>query len=87
VEAPKSDLAASKDSILPGPTKPPRRRPNQAPADEAVDENGEVPIQWAKLRESIDESVYDKIVALGINGVYGNRNTGAFIRRVRSRRI
>jgi len=43
-----------------------------------VDENGEVPIQWAKLRESIDESVYDKIVALGINGVYGNREYRRF---------
>jgi cell division protein FtsI/penicillin-binding protein 2 len=40
---------------------------------EAVDENGEVPVQWAVLRESIDESVYDKIVALDIKGVYGNR--------------
>ena len=38
-----------------------------------MDENGEVPIQWAKLRESIDESVYDRIVALDIKGVYGNR--------------
>jgi cell division protein FtsI/penicillin-binding protein 2 len=79
VEIPKSDLAAEQRFNF--------ARSNEAataetepgtPPDEAVDENGEVPIQWAKLRESIDESVYDKIVALGINGVYGNREYRRF---------
>jgi len=31
------------------------------------------PIRWAKLREDIDETTYEKIRALGIKGVYGNR--------------
>jgi len=31
------------------------------------------PIRWAKLREDIDEATYEKIRALGIKGVYGNR--------------
>jgi len=31
------------------------------------------PIRWAKLREDVDETTYDRIVALGIKGVYGNR--------------
>jgi len=31
------------------------------------------PIRWAKLREDIDEVTYEKIRALGIKGVYGNR--------------
>lgn len=41
---------------------------------EAIDQNGEHPIKWAKLCDSIDESVYDKVMALDIKGVYGNRS-------------
>lgn len=31
------------------------------------------PIRWAKLKEDVDEKIYEKIVALKIKGVYGNR--------------
>jgi cell division protein FtsI/penicillin-binding protein 2 len=41
--------------------------------DEAVDANGERPIRWAKLHDGISESMYARIDALGIKGVYGNR--------------
>ena len=41
--------------------------------DEAADENGERLIRWAPLCDNVDESVYDRITALGIAGVYGNR--------------
>ena len=41
--------------------------------DEALDENGESPIRWAKLSDGVSESVYAKIQGLGIKGVYGNR--------------
>jgi cell division protein FtsI/penicillin-binding protein 2 len=41
--------------------------------EDAVDENGERPIRWAPLCDNVEESVYDKIAALGIAGVYGNR--------------
>jgi cell division protein FtsI/penicillin-binding protein 2 len=41
--------------------------------DDAADENGERPIRWAPLCDNVEESVYDKITALGIAGVYGNR--------------
>ena len=41
--------------------------------DDAVAANGERPIRWAKLNESISESTYAKIEALGIKGVYGSR--------------
>jgi cell division protein FtsI/penicillin-binding protein 2 len=79
VETPKGDLAAEQrfDFARSNEAATAETEPSH-PADEAVDENGEVPIQWAKLRESIDESVYDKIVALGINGVYGNREYRRF---------
>lgn len=30
-------------------------------------------IRWAKLCEGLDESVYERVMALGIKGVYGNR--------------
>ena len=45
--------------------------------DEVLAEDGEASkekaIRWAKLREDVDEATYDKIVALDIKGVYGNR--------------
>lgn len=41
--------------------------------DAQDDENGERPVRWAKLSDGIDEATYDKITALGIKGVYGNR--------------
>lgn len=41
--------------------------------DEAVDANGERPIRWAKLSESVSEATYAQIQKLGIKGVYGNR--------------
>jgi cell division protein FtsI/penicillin-binding protein 2 len=41
--------------------------------DEAVDANGERPIRWAKLSESVSESTYSRIRSLNIRGVYGNR--------------
>lgn len=41
--------------------------------DENVDANGERPIRWAKLNDSISESTYAKIEALGVKGVYGSR--------------
>jgi len=41
--------------------------------DDTPDESGERPIRWAKLSESVEESTYAKIDALGIKGVYGQR--------------
>jgi cell division protein FtsI/penicillin-binding protein 2 len=41
--------------------------------DENVDVNGERPIRWAKLSESVPESMYGRIQALDIKGVYGSR--------------
>lgn len=41
--------------------------------DEAVTSNGERPIRWAKLAEAVTEANYDRIRALNIRGVYGNR--------------
>lgn len=41
--------------------------------DEEPDEQGRRPIRWAKLSESVEESVYDQILKLGIKGVYGTR--------------
>lgn len=41
--------------------------------DDEVDANGERPIRWAKLHDAISESLYARIDALGIKGVYGNR--------------
>ena len=41
--------------------------------DAADDENGERPIRWVKLTEDLSETTYDKITALGVKGVYGNR--------------
>ena len=38
-----------------------------------VDVAGERPIRWAKLSETVEESTYAQIEALGIKGVYGNR--------------
>lgn len=31
------------------------------------------PVRWRKLANSVDESLYDKVLALKIRGVYGNR--------------
>lgn len=41
--------------------------------DDAVDANGERPIRWAKLSETVAESTYAQILALDIKGVYGSR--------------
>jgi len=41
--------------------------------DDDVDVAGERPIRWAKLSETVEESTYAQIEALGIKGVYGNR--------------
>ncbi len=48
------------------------------PADDTVlddnaDENGQRPIRWAKLSETVEESTYAKIQALDVKGVYGQR--------------
>jgi len=44
-----------------------------SPATAAGSTDAPRPIRWAKLREDIDEATYEKIRALGIKGVYGNR--------------
>jgi cell division protein FtsI/penicillin-binding protein 2 len=73
-EAPKEDLAAAERFKFALFNEAATTEPEPAqPSDEVANEKGEVPIQWARLRENIDESVYDKIVALDIKGVYGNR--------------
>ena len=41
--------------------------------DAQDDENGERPVRWAKLSDGLEEATYDKVTALGIKGVYGNR--------------
>jgi cell division protein FtsI/penicillin-binding protein 2 len=41
--------------------------------DDADGPTQERSIRWAKIREDIDETTYDKITALKIKGVYGNR--------------
>jgi cell division protein FtsI (penicillin-binding protein 3)/stage V sporulation protein D (sporulation-specific penicillin-binding protein) len=41
--------------------------------DDTPDASGGRPIRWAKLKEDLDEETYDKVMALGIKGVYGNR--------------
>lgn len=47
--------------------------PDDTEVDEVADANGERPIRWAKLSETVSESTYAKIRALNIRGVYGNR--------------
>jgi cell division protein FtsI/penicillin-binding protein 2 len=42
--------------------------------DDRPDPTGFHPIRWAKLSDGVEESVYEQIEALGIRGVYGNRN-------------
>lgn len=37
------------------------------------DATGRRPIRWAKLKEDADEETYERIMALKIKGVYGNR--------------
>lgn len=51
---------------------------NADESDDVVVEDGdgattERAIRWAKLREDVDETTYDKIAQLEIKGVYGNR--------------
>jgi len=46
---------------------------DDAVLDEEVDGNGLRLIQYARLCEQVDESTYDKIMGLGIKGVYGIR--------------
>ena len=41
--------------------------------EDRVDANGERPIRWAKLSETVTESTYTEIEALRIKGVYGSR--------------
>jgi len=41
--------------------------------DDNPEPNGDRPIRWAKLSESVAESTYEKIKALDIKGVYGTR--------------
>lgn len=41
--------------------------------DDTTDASGGRPIRWAKLRDDVPESVYAKIQALNVKGVYGNR--------------
>ena len=41
--------------------------------DDTADDNGERPIRWAKLSETVEESTYARIQALEIKGVYGQR--------------
>lgn len=41
--------------------------------EDSADANGERPIRWAKLSESVSEATYAQIQKLGIKGVYGNR--------------
>lgn len=38
-----------------------------------ADGEGTRPIRWTKLAEAVDEATYDRVMALGIKGVYGNR--------------
>ncbi len=42
------------------------------------DERDPKPVQWVKLAEGVDETVYDRISALKIRGVYGNRTYRRF---------
>ena len=50
---------------------------DNAAADPVIGDDFEAkdsqPIRWAKLSDRVDESTYDKIAALGLRGVYGNR--------------
>lgn len=41
--------------------------------EEEEESNGDRLIKWAKLKEDLDESVYEQVKALKIKGVYGNR--------------
>lgn len=41
--------------------------------EDTSDHLGNRPIRWAKISEQIEESTFDKIQALKIRGVYGNR--------------
>jgi cell division protein FtsI (penicillin-binding protein 3) len=41
--------------------------------DDTADANGYRLIQWAKLSDHVDEATNDKIMALGIKGIYGSR--------------
>ncbi len=41
--------------------------------EDRVEANGERPIRWAKLSETVSESVYAQIQSLDVKGVYGDR--------------
>ncbi|HWL14268.1 MAG TPA: penicillin-binding protein 2, partial [Opitutus sp.] len=68
-----SKLTIFSPTPAPDPTPAANQKSDDTEFDEAVDENGERAIRWAKLSESVTESTYAKIQALGIKGVYGNR--------------
>lgn len=61
----------------------PTAQPDAVAATEESDDNavevdepdatGRRPIRWAKLKEDADEETYERIMALKIKGVYGNR--------------
>lgn len=48
--------------------------PATNPVDAIADDNAPRPIRWVKLSEEVEESTYDRILKLGIKGVYGNRH-------------
>ncbi|MCF7688245.1 MAG: penicillin-binding protein 2 [Cephaloticoccus sp.] len=64
-------------NVSPNPDGAGEEMEHTADSDEILDEpagaSTERPIRWAKLHEDIDEATYEKITALGIKGVYGNR--------------
>ncbi|HWL17263.1 MAG TPA: penicillin-binding protein 2, partial [Opitutus sp.] len=68
-----SKLTIFSPTPAPDATQAANQKSDDTELDEAVDENGERAIRWAKLSESVTESTYAKIQALGIKGVYGNR--------------
>jgi len=47
---------------------------NEAAESTEAGPGGERLIRWAKLSDTVEESVYDQITKLGIKGVYGNRS-------------
>lgn len=52
----------------------PHRKPAARPViDLSVVEQPPEPKRWVRLSEGIEESVYDRVLALGIRGVYGQR--------------
>lgn len=53
----------------------PHRKPpaGKITIDLAFAENAPDPKRWVRLSEGLEESVYDRVAALGIKGVYGSR--------------